>query len=276
MPESIEDLFPFYALGTLSEAERAQVEAYVAGHPEARRTLEAMVSAAARLPEQVPAVPPSAELKQKLMARVTPDARKRREAGWREALRGRWSPAFVFASLLLAVVTGAWALALNSEVARLRVEAQSLRDQLAAQQALAEQVARLQTETAALRQQLQSQNQVIVQISSPGARALSIAGTEHQPNAYGQLIANPERGTALLVVSGLAPLQPGRTYQFWLIQGQTPVSAGVFVVDEQGQAIVPLNPNAPPISFDAMGVSIEPEGGSEQPTGDIVMLGEIS
>jgi anti-sigma-K factor RskA len=74
----------------------------------------------------------------------------------------------------------------------------------------------------------------------------------------------------------LAPLPSGKVYQFWLIKGDTPVSAGLFSVDTQGRGLLSVSTSEPIGSFDAIGVSIEPEGGSPQPTGDIVMLSKLS
>jgi anti-sigma-K factor RskA len=105
---------------------------------------------------------------------------------------------------------------------------------------------------------------------------MAIAGTDVQPEARGQLLGDPQSGSGVLIVSGLRPLEPGRVYQFWLIRGDSPVSAGVFHIDEQGAAIVNVSAGAAIGSYDAMGVSIEPEGGSAQPTGDIVMLASLS
>ena len=77
-------------------------------------------------------------------------------------------------------------------------------------------------------------------------------------------------------MTALAPLEPGRIYQVWLIEGETPISAGLLNVDSNGQGIVILNPEETIASFDAVGISIEPESGSLQPTGDIVMLGKFN
>jgi anti-sigma-K factor RskA len=155
-------------------------------------------------------------------------------------------------SLLLALAVGLWGMAARNEVARLR------------------------TQVAVLEQELESQRTVLVQLSSPQAHTYPISGTEHQPQAQGQLIANAQTGSGVLVVSGLKPLEAGNTYEFWLINDSAAVPAGLFKVDEKGMAVVPVTQPLTPNSFNAIGVSIEPEGGSQQPTGDIVMLGKLN
>jgi hypothetical protein len=53
------------------------------------------------------------------------------------------------------------------------------------------------------------------------------------------------------------------------------VAAGLFEVNNDGKAILQVSQAVTPESYDAIGVSIEPEAGSIQPTGDIVMLGGL-
>jgi len=76
------------------------------------------------------------------------------------------------------------------------------------------------------------------------------------------------------VIAGLATLEPGKTYQVWLIEG-APVSAGLLTVDANGQGVLILTAETAISSFKSIGISIEPEGGSEQPTGDIVVLSDL-
>jgi anti-sigma factor RsiW len=49
MNENMEELLTFYALDAVTDAERQQVEAYVAANPEARLRLDAMLSTASAL-----------------------------------------------------------------------------------------------------------------------------------------------------------------------------------------------------------------------------------
>jgi len=274
--ERIEELFPLYALDALSDEERSQVESYVATRSDARARLDDMLRAASAVPFDVAPVEPSPDVKKALIDRVGADAQVRfapaRQAGrsrarsWPRAALFRPWPLLAGASLVAAIVAVAWAVSLNAEVTRLRQENASLTAQ----------VDDLEAQNAALQQELLAREQVIVLLSSPGVRAMAIAGTEEQPNASGQLIADPSGQSAVLVVSGLAALQPGQVYQFWLIDDGVPVDAGTFGVDQRGEATLEVSASAPIASFDAMGVSIEPEGGSEQPTGDIVMLSTLS
>jgi anti-sigma-K factor RskA len=160
-------------------------------------------------------------------------------------------------SLGAAAIAILWALVLNTQVARLRSEMAALNDQVAAQSQSIEQIITSLPQS--------NQSDVIT---------VALKSTGEQPRALGQLIANPDDQSAVLVISGLPPLEPGRTYQVWLI-GDAPVSAGLLTVDENGQSVLIVTSEESIGSFNSLGISIEPEGGSTEPTGEIVVLSEL-
>ena len=55
----------------------------------------------------------------------------------------------------------------------------------------------------------------------------------------------------------------GKTYQAWVVEGQTPVSAGTFVTTD-GQAVVPIPQSVPEGAVVA--VTVEESGGATSPT----------
>ncbi len=87
------------------------------------------------------------------------------------------------------------------------------------------------------------------------------------------MIQEPDTGIAFLLVNGLPALPEDQEYQVWIITGKGPASAGIFSSTDSVEQLVNL-----PTDFfgaDAVGVSVEPRGGSPQPTGDIVLLGNF-
>jgi anti-sigma-K factor RskA len=260
----IEELLPFYALDALTNEERQLVEEYLAEHPQARAQLEEMTATASALPLSVSPVEPPLRAKKALMARVTSDAKAR-------ASRQRQSqPSLPLLSVLrgenilrtftlgIATLAFVWVIILNAELAHLRTEISALNDALVAQS--------------------NSLNEIIEklpQATPSDVITVSLKGTNVQPEAQGQLIADPDSQSAVLVIAGLPPLEAGKTYQVWLIDGGTPVSAGLLTVDEKGQAVLILTSQEAIGSFNSLGISIEPEGGSLQPTGEIVVLSEL-
>jgi anti-sigma-K factor RskA len=70
-------------------------------------------------------------------------------------------------------------------------------------------------------------------------------------------------GSAVLVVDDLAAAPAGKTYQAWVVEGQTQISGGTFDTSDD-RAIVPL---AEPVPDGAVvGVTVENAGGASSPT----------
>jgi anti-sigma-K factor RskA len=276
MDKHIEELLPFYALGALTDEERELVESYLGEHPEVRAEIEGMDFAASALPYGMPPVEPSERPKKALMARVEADQRTRNlvpsdAASSRPARapgKAAGFPSFAFGALSMAVAVAAIALMIiqNGQISRLQNEVSALRTAVLAQAGTVDQ----------LNQALDEVNARLPLVTPSALTLFDIKGTTVQPDAHGQLIFDPNNHSAVLVVTALAPPEPGKTYQVWLIEGETPKSAGLLSVDSNGQGIVILNPQETIASFDAVGISIEPETGSLQPTGDIVMLGKFN
>ncbi|MGH2699063.1 MAG: anti-sigma factor [Actinomycetota bacterium] len=78
----------------------------------------------------------------------------------------------------------------------------------------------------------------------------------------------PGETGAVFVATGLEDVPSDRTYQLWLMREGVPVSAGTFDVSE-GVAI--LRTSRSPRAFDGAAVTIEPSGGSPQPTTEPVI-----
>jgi len=262
MDPRIEELLSFYVLDALTDDERELVESYLAEHPEARLQVQDLQSGASTLPYAVSPVEPPRHVKEALMARVTSDA----QAHERWSARASSQPsrrAFRFEDLFRVLSLGAaalaivWAIILNGQVSSLRKEISSLNERVAAQS-----------------RSLDNLINGLPQTSPSNVITVSLKGTEAQPHAQGQLIADPKEQSAVLVISGLPPLEPGRTYQVWLI-GNAPVSAGLLTVDENGQSVLIVTSEEAIGSFNSLGISVEPEGGSEQPTGEIVVLSDL-
>jgi anti-sigma-K factor RskA len=83
--------------------------------------------------------------------------------------------------------------------------------------------------------------------------------------ANGQLVVTPDRDAAL-IVNGLAPAPAGKTYEAWVIQGDTPQAAGIFPGGGTQTAFA-LTRTVPEGA--TVAVTIEPEGGVDAPTGDV-------
>jgi anti-sigma-K factor RskA len=78
------------------------------------------------------------------------------------------------------------------------------------------------------------------------------------------------------LASGIEPPAPGRTYQLWFITAsQQKISAGTFVVDENGDASYEVQVPSDIGEIAMAAITDEPAGGSNQPTGQIRVMGSV-
>jgi len=123
----------------------------------------------------------------------------------------------------------------------------------------------LQRQQLSVQRQLQNNQAALAMLSYPGTEALAIAAG----NISGTVLLDRDRNSAALVVWNLPELSEEQTYQIWLIEAdEDRVSAGLF----RPQADLPYTTqpvfSSQSISnFVGIGVTVEPSGGSEQPTG---------
>jgi anti-sigma-K factor RskA len=106
--------------------------------------------------------------------------------------------------------------------------------------------------------------QALQLLGSSGAEVTQLADAE------GGLLVAPN-GEAALVVCGLGPAPEGRTYEAWVIEGETPLPAGLFR-GGSGCPPVLLERNVPPGS--TVAVTLERAGGAPRPTGRILVRSE--
>jgi anti-sigma-K factor RskA len=262
MDPRIEELLPFYALDALTDEERELVESYLLEHPEAREQINDLRAGASALPYGISPVEPPRQVKEALMARVNADAEARARTSiqtpQRSSGRSRFANLFQALSLGAAAIAMIWAIVLSAQVSRLQNEISGLHDTLA--------------------KQSHSLEQIIANLpKSPPSNVItvSIKGTNIEPGIHGQLIADPKEQSAVLVISGLPKLEANKTYQVWLGTGGSLVSAGLLSTDENGQGVVIVTSTESIGSFNQLGISVEPLGGSPQPTGDIVVFSDI-
>jgi len=112
-------------------------------------------------------------------------------------------------------------------------------------------------------------------LTDPGALRVTLTQTPVKAVPQARATYVEESGSLLFVASNLEPLQPYKTYELWLLpeNGSDPIPAGTFRPDPRGNAsvIMPKLPRG--VAAKGFGVTIEDEGGSQQPTLPIVLAG---
>lgn len=108
-----------------------------------------------------------------------------------------------------------------------------------------------------------------------GMREVALTATEAAPGAAGTFVMGVDGRYGALVVDRLPPLDDTHQYQLWLIRGDERTSGGVFSVNRGGYAALEVWSPEPLSEYDAVGVTIEPAGGSPSPTGERVIGGDL-
>lgn len=180
--------------------------------------------------------------------------------GPRASWRAEWLA--VAAALVLAVVSGAYAVWLRGQVA-------SLRGDLARADAHAVDLDHTLADT---RREAMTLSRYIDVMGAPDAVRVDLKGQAETPASAGRAFWSPSRG--LIFHAERLPVLPrGRVYQLWVVTATAPVSAGLLTVGNAGSAsfFTALLTNVPKAV--AIAVTIEPAGGAPAPTGPKVLIG---
>jgi anti-sigma-K factor RskA len=240
--EHVLDLLPSYAFGCLDEAETILVSEHLALCPACQAEWRAYQKTVDQLGLVSLEAAPSPGLKARLMDGVRPSDQPvtpQPARSWWDPLQifmGRFGPGLVAAGLVLILLLGISDFWFWQRLNQLEAA---------------------QPELAVM-------------------RTVPLEGTELMPNANGLVVISVDGEHGTLVVDGLPPLDNYHQYQLWLIEddGQRQ-SGGVFSVDEEGYGALWVSSPAPLSDYVAVGITIEPAGGSPGPTGDKVMGGTL-
>lgn len=112
--------------------------------------------------------------------------------------------------------------------------------------------------------------------STSGLRWVRLPPAEETADTSAFMMWNAESKIGLLYAHGFPKLSVGKTYQLWLTRGETRLGVGTFTVDENGQGALLFKSETPIDEFTWARITDEPENGSPQPTGPIVVIGKLS
>ncbi|HSP53203.1 MAG TPA: anti-sigma factor [Cryobacterium sp.] len=113
----------------------------------------------------------------------------------------------------------------------------------------------------------QEQAAGLVQITAAADTQRASATTADGQEAT--LVWSAERGLSALLIDDLPALSADQDYQLWYIGGSGAVSAGT--LDSSGTGTVWRVLDGSLTAGDTIGVTVEPKGGSEQPTSDPIL-----
>jgi hypothetical protein len=204
------------------------------GAPGAQERLRKALEMNALIAAAVPVVEPPRRLRNRVLAIARPEQ------------QGRWAANLAWAGLCAALVAALVYTAFDrqsaaAELAEVRQALDQTRNTLSLREAALEFLRR------------------------PDTRMLKTgAAAQQQPVA--KVFVNPQQGV-LMVANNLPRLEPGRTFEMWIVpKAGNPRPFGLFKALPDGSA---MHLQTAPVSLDeaaAVALSIEPEGGSPQPT----------
>jgi anti-sigma-K factor RskA len=249
--QALRDLAAAYVLGALDPDEARAFEARLAASDELRRDLAELSEVSGLLAYGAPPVPRNDDaLKRRLLARV-------RGAGGGRSGRGGFpvwlGPLGLAAAAGLAVVAGVQATrvrSLGDELAGLRHRADSLSQRLAYREATLDHILEPSTD--------------LIQLTAPGERPPGI-----------QLFWSHTRGKVIVHAFNLPPAAEGLVYQLWFLGSGAPVPGGTFNSDPDGHALATLDGPPEGLVLAGAAVTVEPAGGSPQPTSAIIVSGAV-
>ncbi len=241
-----------YAIGALDESDRAAFEQHLSACAMCRADIGEMREAAAMLAYSVaPKGAPRAELRE----RVLREAREVRPIGSAQPRRSRFTVVpwlAAAASLTLAVMAG-----------------NTLRAERAAR-------ARLANELDQVRTDLAVRDSTIAAFLGPEVHVVSLSPTGEKPSM--RVFWNHTRNIFIVTAFNVPRAPDGKTYQLWAIRkGQQPLSMGTFNTDASGRATAILAVAGVITDggfIDLCGLTMEPVGGSSQPTETPRLVGE--
>ena len=113
-------------------------------------------------------------------------------------------------------------------------------------------------------------------LSGPlGMRAIVLQNSTTASLASGFVVMGADGRNGVLVVDKLPPLPETQEYQVWLERDSTETSGGSFSVDESGYRGMRLIAPDSLLDYSSVQVTVEPAGGSAQPTGRQVLTGSL-
>ena len=236
--ERFDELKDAYALGALPEQERRELEEYLAAHPERQAEIDELGNVASLLALSPQEQEPPPELRRSIMDVVEAEAQRppARTRSWLAGVRELLSVKNLALAAAALLVIG-----LFSWNMLLQGQVQDLQGQVASLQ------------------------------ESQESRMVALVGTGAAQQAQVEVILIKDQ-KAVLTAEDMPSVPKNKTYQIWVIEGDVPQPSGLFKPDGGTVAAVvekPLDED------DVIAITIEPDGGSQQPTTDPMLTAKV-
>lgn len=280
--ERFEELIPIYALGALDGEELREVEEHLkSGCGACGELLREQEQISSLITYSVATPNPSQRVKDRLFKKIksTQEVGERTNVSnfW-ERLQPMWlrlGGAVALALLILLLVNN---VSLRNTLKNQQLEISRLQNQTTQQmeniESLSTSLDSKDAEIARLKEQIGSQTEIAQFLENPDVVVINLVGPQPDLKARGRMLWDTKQNKAFFYGLNLPETPPGKTYQLWVIADSTPISAGIFKVGNKEGNIMKLESLPAPTKIQKFAVTLEPDGGVPQPTGEMYLLGE--
>ena len=252
--EHIDDLAEGYALDALEPDERIRVEQHVAMCPPCLEQVQLLHDTAHLLGFVATPQAPPAHCKRRVLEKVG------REEFLRTPTRRSRTPQAISIWAAVATVaflmTGTWGMTLQRRVS----------DSAAAMASMQAQLASVQSERSAM------QSQIAYFASTEAVRSLKAEGSG--TGATAKTYMTPGKNEAVLVVSNLPQLAPGKMYQVWVARPGVQQPCAKFA-STNSTLMIALQSPEPMETYQWIMLTVEDAAGAQQPSKNTVLFGDL-
>jgi anti-sigma-K factor RskA len=255
-----------YVFGRLNPGNRKQFEAHLStGCEQCNRELSGLYEATALLPLLLRQETPPSGLRQRVLSRISskrPEPqRSERPAPQREKFETPTPrthperPWYLYASIVLGVLLIiALTIFVNQLVATTGTQDKKIAD---------------------LQSNLQANQEFLNILQAERLEMVALSGATAGSTISGRVLWDPAKRNALLQIAGLPAESDGNQYQLWILKDKKRYSAGLFDVTAGQRSVKRLVqlPVGERQEFEGFEVTMEPKGGSNQPTGTVQVRG---
>lgn len=111
-------------------------------------------------------------------------------------------------------------------------------------------------------------------LKSPQKKVVTLVGQPVAPSSSATVYWDMQN-RRWVVTADLPPAPAGKIYQLWFIKGSTKTSAGLIPADANGHGFTVVNVPID-IEIETVAITLEPQGGSQQPTSEIYAMVKTS
>jgi anti-sigma-K factor RskA len=276
--EEVKEIAPLYVIGALDEKTAHEVEASLnSATPEQQRIVARWRDVAALLPQALPLQTPSDHLRERLLNRIAEETQQTpiEIAVEESTLKEMAAPAenkvlpfvqtrraeskavrwLLIAATALLAFNSAYLFKKNTDLAKERDK--------------------LSIERNSLSEELAGWRREVDDFVSPKTRVIAMVGDE-TPQANAKVVWDTKAQRWAIYIFDLPAPPSDKEYQLWYVTQNAKISAAVFRTDDNGRTVLKLT--LPPdalAGLAATAVTLEPRGGSPQPTGKFYLKASI-